>query len=250
MGREWIPSLPVGAGPERWALFLDIDGTLLEFSDRIGDATMPPELIVTLRRLHERFEGALALVSGRTLESIDALLAPLKLPVAGEYGLALRVQGTVEWLGSPLANEVRAVLDSIALRHGVAIEHKNRAATLHFRHDPALGPIIESELIMAWNGSPDRPHVTRGRSTLDIMMQADSKAAAIAAFLAIHPFSGRRPVFVGDDIVDRPGFALVNARGGLSFQVGGSRSAAECASGYFESPGAVRRWLAELGERP
>ena len=79
------------APADDWALFLDVDGCLLDFADAPDAVTVPATLHATLQQLSQRLDGALALVSGRALLRIDELFAPMRLPVAGLHGLERRI---------------------------------------------------------------------------------------------------------------------------------------------------------------
>jgi trehalose 6-phosphate phosphatase len=78
---------------------------------------------------------------------------------------------------------------------------------------------------------------------IEIKSPCFDKGGAIASFLSTSTFSGRRPIFVGDDTTDESGFALVSARGGVAYSVGRSRPGA---IGAFPAPQAVRGWLTEF----
>ena len=81
-----------------------------------------------------------------------------------------------------------------------------------------------------------------GRHVVELRPADCDKGTAIAAMLEEPPFRGRVPVFAGDDLTDESGFAVVNARGGLSVLVGTREPSA--AHYALRSPRAVRRWLA------
>ena len=65
------------------ALFLDIDGTLLDIARTPDAVVVPAELKHSLGKLREELRGALAFVSGRSLESVDKLFAPFKPSAIG-----------------------------------------------------------------------------------------------------------------------------------------------------------------------
>ena len=67
----------------RIALFLDVDGTLLDFAERPENVTIPAGLVASIAAAQARTGGALALVSGRTIADLDKLFAPLRLRAAG-----------------------------------------------------------------------------------------------------------------------------------------------------------------------
>src|SRR5579872_5902998 len=87
-----LKTLPVAPEPAAdWALFLDLDGTLLDIAGTPDAVVVPKDLIEDIAAVSKRLGGALAIVSGRTLDNIDRLLAPLKLPIACEHGGTIRL---------------------------------------------------------------------------------------------------------------------------------------------------------------
>ena len=75
------------------ALFLDVDGTLLEIAPEPGAVQVPARLRRILAQLQSATGGALALVSGRALDQIERLFAPLRLSASGLHGLERRNVG-------------------------------------------------------------------------------------------------------------------------------------------------------------
>src|SRR5579859_7042660 len=84
---------PLPTPDRNWALFLDIDGTLLELAPTPSAVVVPPDLPGLLTRLARVLDGAVALITGRSLADVDALFAPLKLSAAGQHGAEIRVAG-------------------------------------------------------------------------------------------------------------------------------------------------------------
>src|SRR5438045_70731 len=74
----------------RWAMFLDLDGSLTELAPRPEAAALATGTHELLERLHATLGGALALLSGRPVAALDAMLDPLRLPAAGLHGLERR----------------------------------------------------------------------------------------------------------------------------------------------------------------
>src|SRR3954468_23876795 len=68
------------------ALFLDVDGTLLEIAPRPELVRVPPGLPGLLERLARQREGALAPISGRPLAARDGLFHPGGGAEAGFHG--------------------------------------------------------------------------------------------------------------------------------------------------------------------
>ena len=58
----------------RSALLLDLDGTLLDLAPRPDAVVVPPGLPDVLRTLRQLMGDAVAVVTGRPVETVDALL--------------------------------------------------------------------------------------------------------------------------------------------------------------------------------
>ena len=133
MAATTLPSPPAVA-PD-WALFLDVDGTLLDFAQAPGDVHVDPGLLDTLAILHGRLDGALALISGRTLAQLDALFAPLHLPAVGLHGLERRDDGHLTRSPrTPALDVVIASARALAGKYpGALVEDKGTTVALHWR---------------------------------------------------------------------------------------------------------------------
>jgi trehalose 6-phosphate phosphatase len=235
------PPLPLAS-----ALFLDIDGTLLDIAASPDRVVVPPSLSRDLARASAALGGALALVSGRAIDGIDRLFAPLRLPAAGQHGLQLRfaadgpvITGTRADLGA--LRERLAPVTGVA---GIEIEDKGQSLAVHYRRartDPLRLRRWVGEVLARLDMEME---VVRGRRVLEIKPIGISKATAVESFMSRPPFRGRRPVFIGDDKTDEHGFAAAIARGGSGIQVGPGRSALTALR--VADPAAVRRWLAAL----
>jgi trehalose 6-phosphate phosphatase len=207
-----------------WALFLDFDGTLAEIAERPDDVSVHPPLPSTLAAVSEALDGALAIVSGRPLLEIDALLAPLTLPVAGLHGLERRDGGgRVARANAPsgeLKSARRVLADFVRGAPGLVLEDKGLTLALHFRQSPARRAECRRAVDRALADGSGALHVLEGKMVYEIKPAEIDKGKAIAAFLSEPPFAGRVPVFAGDDITDEDGFAMVNRLGGVSIRVG------------------------------
>ena len=229
-----------------WCLFLDVDGTLLELTDTPSQTAADDEIKLLLREAAERLGGALALVSGRAIETLDALFAPLKLPAAGLHGVERRkADGTVQgasFVDSQL-DHARAALKALVDSHpGTLLEDKARTIAVHFRMAPQYEEIVRESIVDIAKPLGSNYHIQAGKMLFEIKPRGFSKATAIQAFMKESPFSGRRPVFAGDDLTDQDGFAMVEAQDGLSVGVG------DRVQGQFYLPdvAAVRTWLRQI----
>lgn len=239
-----LPPLPDLDGS---ALFLDFDGTLIGFADDPAGVAVPGEVHRLLERLVAATAGATALVSGRRIAALDALLAPARLPAAGLHGLERRdaagrmhvIRAPGDLAHSALGERLKAFADA---HPGVLFEDKGLAVSLHYRAAPAHAPAVqEYARSLAADIGPELT-LLEGHSVIEIKPAGADKGTAIDAFLDEPPFAGRRPVFIGDDVTDEHGFAIVNARDGLSVKVGAGTSAARA---RLAGPLDVRAWLWE-----
>lgn len=233
-----------------WALFLDIDGTLVELAAHPRAVTVDAELTQLLRALREKTGGAVALISGRTLADADFLFAPLKLCVAGQHGAERRdFEGALHLHAPPLEGLRRAgerLRRLVGAHPGLTLEEKGTNVALHFRGAPKmeaeLVPLLEQ--IVADLGQAFE--LQAGKMVLEIKPTGKDKGTAIEAFMQEPPFRGRVPLFIGDDLTDEYGFALVNRLGGDSIKVG---TGATEAHWRLADARAVRGWLERLVQR-
>ncbi|HEX7112918.1 MAG TPA: trehalose-phosphatase [Mizugakiibacter sp.] len=238
-----LPSPPLPHRGASWALFLDVDGSLLEFAADPSGVHVPLALLDLLRRLRAALDGALALVSGRGIDDLDRLFAPLRLPAAGIHGYELRdADGTHRTLGldQSLAARLHASARELAAAlPGVLLEPKHAAVALHYRQAPALAAQVHAgaaRIAAALPGIALQP----GAMVCELKPADADKGRAVDALRTAAPFRGRTPVFVGDDLTDEHAFAAVNRADGLSVLVGTRPSAARYA---LPTPADVHAWL-------
>ncbi len=231
-----------------YAVFLDIDGTLVEPTSHPTETPPDEPLRELLRRVALRSQGALALNSSRSIGYLDALVAPLKLPMAGLNGFerrdarGMRLEQAVP--SGRALDDARELMSQLAEQSPrLLLEDKRLAIALHYR----LVPHLQGAVIKAVQQIADIVgglQVRRGNMVVELGLFGASKASAIAGFMLEPPFAGRLPIFVGDDWTDEPTFEWVNAAGGLSVGVNVTRTTA--AMTQLPSVSAVRAWLAGL----
>jgi trehalose 6-phosphate phosphatase len=229
-----------------WCLFLDVDGTLIELTDTPSQTVADPEIKTLLQEVSHRLEGAVALVSGRQLATLDQLFAPLRLPSSGLHGIERRTaEGALQggtFIDSKL-DEARAAIQAFAQAHpGALLEDKRRTVAIHFRLAPQAADAARELAAAILEKLGKHYEIQPGDMMLEIKPRGFTKATAIRAFMQEAPFSGRRPVFVGDDLTDQDGFPAVESMGGISIGVG-DRVEGQY---HFENVAEVRAWLKSI----
>jgi trehalose 6-phosphate phosphatase len=230
----------------RDAILLDVDGTIVDIAITPESVNVPGALKDSLEILLESTNGALALVSGRTLQSVDALFAPLKTAAAGCHGAQLRKSATADVTSrfSPLPEALKQTCSDIARQMPrVRVEDKTYAVAFHYRkarerRDDLLAllrekmaPYEQGYVLMA------------GKSVFEIKPRNCTKGEAVRALMQSSPFAGRRPVFFGDDTTDEYAFAAMVEFDGVGVSVGRRMSGAQYA---VSAPRDVRRFLDTL----
>lgn len=207
-----------------WCLFLDVDGTLIELTDTPSQIIADTELKSLLLDAADRLGGALALISGRKIETLDALFEPHRFPAAGLHGVERRrMDGSVQGASFRDAHleQARASLIALVNAHpGTLFEDKERSIAVHFRTAPHFADAMRDAVADVAKSLGSHYHIQAGKMLYEIKPRGFSKATAIEAFMKEPPFRGRRPVFIGDDLTDEDGFRMVEAHGGISIAVG------------------------------
>lgn len=243
-----MPRIAPPPASRHLALFLDLDGTLVPIADRPEDVHADAELLALLAALQQALDGALAIVSGRSIAGIDAVLAPLRLPAAGLHGLELRGRdGSVERLASasvPAGSRER--LAELVARHpGLLLEDKGPCLALHYRGAPELAGVAEAAVGEELQRLGPDYFLQRGKMVLELRPAGASKGTAVERLASRPPWAGRRPVYIGDDATDEHGFEAVNRLGGDSIRVAAAGEPT-AARWRLADEAAVRRWLAAL----
>jgi len=233
------------------ALFLDIDGTLLELAPTPDSVRVDAGISALLPALAERLDGAVALITGRSMADADRLFRGLSLPLAGQHGLERRAaDGSLHRHLPSFAGleRLRRDLTEFAGQHdGLMLEDKGSTLALHYRQAPRLASHVHRTLRShrasalaneaGWRLQP-------GKGVLEVKPDGRDKGTAILEYLEEAPFARRLPVFVGDDRTDEYGFVAVTVAGGWAVKVGRGPTNA---SYRLPNVAAVRIWLSALG---
>jgi trehalose 6-phosphate phosphatase len=233
-----ISTVRAPAPDSRWALFLDIDGTLLDIAPSPEEVHVPPTLIHTLSQARVWLGGALAIVSGRPFAQIDKLFAPLHLPGGAGHGASLRMpDGKMESANAALSvpADWRTLLHNAAKQWpGVVVEDKPHCVAVHYRAAPKQQTEVEKLVTGLVAQNEKNFEVLPARMAYEIRNRALTKAVVVRSLMTHAPFKGRIPVFVGDDVTDHDGFQAAEEKGGIALDVGVA---------FHGQPAAVRAWL-------
>jgi trehalose 6-phosphate phosphatase len=205
-------------------------------------------LLGTLQRIDQLTSGALALVSGRSLEDLDRIFAPLELAAIAGHGAEIRPvkgQNPERSRASALPAELRRRLMAITtLGPGIIAEDKGYSLALHYRLAPEYEPAIKQALAsIRADLEAGTIELLPGKCVIEIKHSEFNKGTAVRRLMRLSPFAGRRPLFLGDDITDESAFAILPEFDGIGFSVG---RRVPGIAGYFDSPRQVRAWLAGL----
>jgi trehalose 6-phosphate phosphatase len=227
--------------PDRAALLLDLDGTLLDIAATPEAVVVPPGLPLALRRLRARLGDALAVVTGRPVAQVDALLPDVAYAVAGEHGGAIRAApGALiaradlpelppQWLAQAAA--------LVASHPGTLLEPKARGFAVHYRLAPLAGAALHDSLIAMLAGQTTH-RLLAAHMAWEVKPLGADKGTAVASLMARPPFAGRVPVYVGDDVTDEDGMRAARDAGGLGLRV----------QDVFGDAAGVRAWLHRLAD--
>jgi trehalose 6-phosphate phosphatase len=194
--------------------------------------------------LYRSSGGALALITGRSIADIDRLFPERRLPAAGQHGLERRAaDGRVSRHPGPshrLDGARRTLSGAVGRHRGLLLEDKGLSLALHYRRAPRLAGVAHGIMRSLQATLGDRFCLQHGQRVVELAPAGRDKGVAIGAFMREAPFRGRLPIFIGDDVTDEYGFAMVNRLGGVAIKVGPGRTAA---GWRLPDVGAVLAWL-------
>ncbi|CCJ73895.1 Trehalose-6-phosphate phosphatase [Cronobacter condimenti 1330] len=228
---------------ENLAFFFDLDGTLADIKPHPDQVFIPSDVRRLLQKLADMNDGALALISGRSMTELDQLAAPHHFPLAGVHGAERRDihdQHHVVTLPPTLIARLQQELEAaLATMPGTELEAKGMAFALHYRGAPEYEAQILA-LAERLASQHEQLGLQPGKCVVELKPLGINKGAAIEAFMKEAPFAGRVPVFVGDDLTDEAGFYIVNQLNGISVKVGQGDTQAKW---HLADVPAVHAWL-------
>ena len=232
-----------------WAVFLDLDGTLIDIAPTPRLVSIPPDLAPLLARLCVTLRGALAIVTGRQIVDVDRFLDPFRPIAAGVHGAQLRTErdGDVLLAVGPMDPGVAAAVSRLSeLAPGIVVEPKVYSIAVHYRLAPSVEPQLEAALKNIVAGSPDHFILCPGRYVVEVVPRHVSKGAALEALLGLPVFKGRRPIMIGDDVPDESALEAAVRHGGMGLRVAGEHFREQA---DFTNPSGVRTWLAAMANK-
>lgn len=230
------------------ALLLDVDGTLINLAARPELVIVGSEVRELIGKLQGQLDGALALVSGRSIAALDELFAPFKSAAAGLHGVEVRLSASdavVAQAPIVLPHALQVNVARIArVTPGAFLELKSACIAVHHRCGPRLVHALRAALERALDAYRPEWHMISGHQVLEIKPTAVNKGSACELLMASPAFRGRVPIYLGDDTTDLDAFGATRQLGGHAIAVG-PRIAAH-AQMRLPSPSAARAWLARL----
>lgn len=228
----------------RAALMLDMDGTLIDLASTPEAVIVPSGLPETVTTLRNALGGALAIVTGRPIETVDRLFGDAPGAVAGEHGGAIRhaAGAAIERsdLPAPPASWLNAAEHLVQSHPGALLERKARGFALHYRQAPEARDVFHAALT-ALLRTDAAFELHPAHMLWEIRPRGADKGRAVVALMQRAPFTGRLPIFIGDDVTDEDGMRASRTLGGAGYRV----------DAVFGDTNGVRSWLqrsAEIGD--
>lgn len=253
----WDEILPQIKAAEKAMFLLDYDGTLVPIAPSPDMAQLSPQTRGVLKQISLCAAFELAIISGRSLPDIKALVGLENIAYAGNHGLEIECpQGKFT---SPTSVKFRPLLEIVEQRikeelagiEGVFIEDKGLTLSVHYRlvQEPLVKE-VRGLLLKAVQGCMKEGNfkLTRGKKVIEIRPPLEwDKGKAIEWLLEIYGRPGSLPIFAGDDATDEDGFKVVRELGGIPIFVG-RESVPSSADYCVSSPEELCCWLAKFSE--
>ena len=225
------------------AIFLDFDGTLVELQPTPDAVIVSTQLRQMLLQLNDRTQYALALVSGRSVESIDQLLKLPSVAVSGSHGMQYRMEQdapiSLHPQVTPLPKHIITNCEHFCAQNQLLLEHKPLSVAVHYRRQPQRENQVEQFLSGLIEEQPNL-EIQTGKFIRELKPRGIDKASALEYFFQTARFAGRTPWYFGDDVTDEHAFAWVKQHHGISVKVGEGQS---CADFYLQSPQQVLEYF-------
>ncbi|GIW42577.1 MAG: bifunctional alpha,alpha-trehalose-phosphate synthase (UDP-forming)/trehalose-phosphatase [Candidatus Binatia bacterium] len=236
-------------------LFLDYDGTLTPLVDDPRRATLSAEAKRLLGACVRRRDTKVAIVSGRSLEDVKALVGDDRLYYAGNHGMEIEGPGLAPFRHPDLPlyqarlGELARKLETLA-RPGAWVERKGATLTFHYRGVPreereALVARVREAIVQSGFQARGAHLAVEGRPPIGW----DKGHAVLHIVRSLYgpAWSERvRVVYAGDDETDEDAFRILSGLG-ITFRVGraDTLSAATHRLPNVEAVHTLLRWVAK-----
>jgi trehalose 6-phosphate phosphatase len=203
-------------------LFLDIDGTLSNFTINPNDSIIPRPTLDLLQALQDHGMN-IAVVTGRSLTEAKKMLSPLSLPIAATHGLEIALDSSLNQ--DEDLNDVNTlsidtleldkikqdILRSCTVYDDFFIESKPYSVALHFRKNPVLADeayCLMKEVLETYPDWVLKP----GKYVWEAVPRGVNKGTAILCLLSKitnQASNDTCAIFIGDDMTDEAGFRAI-----------------------------------------
>lgn len=207
-----------------YCLFLDIDGTLADFTLDPKDSIIPNATLLLLQKI-QNYGVEVAIVTGRSLVEAKQMLSPLQLPIAATHGLEISCDGSFnDALGKPNHSNVVSIApvdkaELMAIRQIISqystsysdltIENKPYSVALHFRKNPTLANVAHNIMLKTLSNHSNWM-LKQGKYVWEVVPKGADKGTAILTLLEkMQTDKELYAIFIGDDITDEAGFIAV-----------------------------------------
>ncbi len=249
-------------GASRLWLLLDYDGTLAEFAATPAEIEPDVRVVHLLERLCADTRKRVAIISGRKLDDIRALVPLPGLFLGGTYGLDFQTPAG-EIRHRVDARAIAPAIESVKARWrqivaglpGFILEDKGLAVALHAR----FAAEVDAEQVLALARHDAAAHLSTqtlqlltGHRFLEVAPTVAHKGEAVSFLLGEFPWPGAQLAYLGDDDKDAAAFGVVHAHGGVAVWVVGSSEWPRPSDADYAltTPADVRRWLQGLSTPP
>lgn len=200
-------------------LFLDIDGTLADFTLNPKDSVIPNTTLTLLQKI-QSYGIKIAAVTGRSLIEARQMLSPIKLPIAATHGLEMAFDGiknsediSIAHVDNAELNAIRqSIIQSSLPYSDFTIETKPYSVALHYRQNPTLADVACTIMSDTIKNYADWT-LKHGKYVCEAVPKGANKGTAILSLLKrIQTSDDVCAIFIGDDITDEAGFMVIQGQ--------------------------------------
>jgi trehalose 6-phosphate phosphatase len=221
----------------RKVLFVDFDDTLIEKQEDPTNFVLPTDLMQIAEK-SLRSNDILVIVTGRSIEQIDAFFSPTRLNVIGCHGCVARVHDKRFEIVPPIPESLLLKLNEIVNEIACLYENKGYSFTLHVADD-----LIRIRVEEAVSFLSSRHQVKLFGSCIEVIPIDTNKGQAIKKIRPMLDDLSKEAAsytYIGDDAFADSSLGSLAAEGiKLVAVADGNPRNPNC----FSSPNAVRKFL-------